>query len=67
MIEISKTQDDEVGDGTTSVCVLAGELLRQAEKLLESGIHPQTVIQGWRMASACARKRLSEVSLNHFV
>lgn len=40
LIDISKTQDDEVGDGTTSVCVLAGELLRQAEKLVQQKIHP---------------------------
>ncbi len=46
LIEISKTQDDEVGDGTTSVCVLAGELLREAEKLLQQKIHPQTIIAG---------------------
>lgn len=46
LIEISKTQDDEVGDGTTSVCVLAGEMLREAEKLLQQKIHPQTIISG---------------------
>lgn len=44
--EISKTQDDEVGDGTTSVAVLGGELLREAEKLIAQKIHPQTIIQG---------------------
>ncbi len=41
LIDCSKVQDDEVGDGTTSVCVLAGELLREAEKLIEQKIHPQ--------------------------
>ena len=46
LIEISKTQDDEVGDGTTSVCVFAGELLREAEKLFNQKIHPQTIIAG---------------------
>lgn len=44
--DISKTQDDEVGDGTTSVCVLAGELLREGEKLIQQKIHPQTIIAG---------------------
>ena len=44
--DISKTQDDEVGDGTTSVCVLAGELLREAEKLIDLNIHPQKIIEG---------------------
>ena len=43
-LDISKVQDDEVGDGTTSVVVLAGELLREAEKLVTSKIHPMTII-----------------------
>lgn len=46
IVDISKTQDDEVGDGTTSVCVLAGELLREAEHLLDQKIHPQTIVDG---------------------
>lgn len=45
-LDISKVQDDEVGDGTTSVVVLAGELLREAEKLVNSKIHPMTIILG---------------------
>ena len=44
--DISKVQDDEVGDGTTSVVVLAGELLREAEKLIAKNIHPMTIIDG---------------------
>lgn len=44
--DISKVQDDEVGDGTTSVVVLAGELLREAEKLVNKQIHPMTIIAG---------------------
>jgi T-complex protein 1 subunit beta len=48
LVEISKTQDAEVGDGTTSVVVFCGELLRQAEMLINSKIHPMTVIQGYR-------------------
>ena len=44
LVNISKVQDDEVGDGTTSVTVLAAELLREAEKLIERKIHPQTSI-----------------------
>jgi len=51
LVNISMTQDDEVGDGTTSVVVLAGELLREAEKLtLMRKLHPQTIIRGWRRA-----------------
>lgn len=58
LIEISKTQDDEVGDGTTSVVVLAGELLREAEKLLAMKIHPMTIISGYRMAADCGHNAL---------
>ena len=44
LIDISRTQDEEVGDGTTTVAVLAGELLREAEKLVNAKIHPQIII-----------------------
>ncbi|WJX82095.1 T-complex protein 1 subunit beta [Trifolium repens] len=49
-----------VGDGTTSVVVLAGELLREAEKLVAAKIHPMTIIAGFRMAAECARNALVE-------
>lgn len=65
LIDVSKVQDDEVGDGTTSVCVLAGELLREAEKLLNDNIHPQTVIAGYRLASEAAAKALEEAAVDH--
>ena len=58
LVEISKTQDDEVGDGTTSVVVLAGELLREAQKLMDKRVHPMTIIDGWRLATDIARKAL---------
>lgn len=58
LVNISKVQDDEVGDGTTSVCVLAAELLREAEKLIEKRIHPQTVVEGYRIAAAAALRAL---------
>merc|ERR1712106_632707 len=48
LVEMSKVQDDEVGDGTTSVTVFASELLREAEKLIELKIHPHTIISGWK-------------------
>jgi len=67
LIDISKAQDDEVGDGTTSVCVLAGELLREAEKLLVQKIHPQTIISGWREATEAARAALLAIAENHTV
>jgi T-complex protein 1 subunit beta len=60
LVNISKVQDDEVGDGTTSVCVLAAELLREAEKLIEMRIHPQTIVEGYRIASAAALRALDE-------
>lgn len=50
MVEISKAQDIEVGDGTTSVVVIAGSLLEQCEKLLEKGIHPTTLSEGYQIA-----------------
>jgi T-complex protein 1 subunit beta len=58
LVDISKVQDDEVGDGTTSVTVLAAELLREAEKLISQKIHPQTIIAGWRKATDVARAAL---------
>jgi len=66
LIDISRTQDEEVGDGTTTVAVLAGELLREAEKLVNSRIHPQIIIQGWRKAREVARQVLVENSTDNF-
>ncbi len=48
VIEVAKTQDDEVGDGTTTAVVIAGSLMEQAEDLLEQGIHPTVIAQGYR-------------------
>ncbi|OAE23893.1 hypothetical protein AXG93_1217s1050 [Marchantia polymorpha subsp. ruderalis] len=65
LVDISKVQDDEVGDGTTSVVVLAGELLREAEKLISQKIHPMTIIAGYRMAVECARNVLESRARNN--
>jgi T-complex protein 1 subunit beta len=65
LVDISKSQDSIVGDGTTTVAVLAGELLREAEKLVNQKIHPQIIIQGFRMARDVARKALIKVAENH--
>ena len=65
LVNISKVQDDEVGDGTTSVTVLAAELLREAEKLIAQKIHPQTIVEGYRIASVTALKALEEAALDH--
>ncbi|XP_054710311.1 T-complex protein 1 subunit beta-like [Uloborus diversus] len=59
LVEISKVQDSEVGDGTTTVAVLASELLREADKLIGSKIHPQIIISGWRKAMQEAKTALS--------
>jgi T-complex protein 1 subunit beta len=60
--DIAKTQDDEVGDGTTSVTVLASELLREAERLTQQKVHPQTIIAGWRLATEAARTALIQAA-----
>jgi len=66
LVNISKVQDDEVGDGTTSVCVLASELLREAEKLIGTQkIHPQTVVEGFRIASKAALAALEASSTDN--
>lgn len=65
LVEISKVQDMEVGDGTTSVCVLASELLRVGEELVNKAIHPQTIIAGWRKAVDVARAALTESAVDH--
>lgn len=59
LVDISKVQDAEVGDGTTSVVVLAAELLKEAERLVAMNLHPQTIIAGWRKATDCARAALT--------
>ena len=65
LVNISKVQDDEVGDGTTSVCVLASELLREAEKLVASKIHPQTIVEGYRIASKAALESLEQSAIDN--
>lgn len=65
LIDISKTQDEEVGDGTTTVAVLAGELLREAEFLINNNVHPQIIIEGYRLAYNVARQKLLESASDH--
>merc|ERR1711865_1156680 len=62
MVQLSHSQDNEVGDGTTGVVVLAGALLEGAEKLLDRGIHPIRIADGYEMACDIAVKRLQEIS-----
>ena len=64
MVEIAKTQDEEVGDGTTTAVVFAGELLKQAEDLLEQEVHPTLIATGYRMASERAYEILKGIAHN---
>uniref|UniRef100_A0A4W4GIQ4 T-complex protein 1 subunit gamma n=1 Tax=Electrophorus electricus TaxID=8005 RepID=A0A4W4GIQ4_ELEEL len=63
MIEISRTQDEEVGDGTTSVIILAGEMLSVAEQFLEQQMHPTVVISAYRQALDDMLNMLKEISM----
>ncbi|MBY8997044.1 MAG: TCP-1/cpn60 chaperonin family protein [Candidatus Thorarchaeota archaeon] len=62
VIEVAKTVDAEVGDGTTTAAILTGDLLKQAETLLDQKIHPTTIISGYRKAAAKALEVIDEVS-----
>ena len=63
VVEVSKTQDDMVGDGTTTAVILAGELLKNAEDLLEQNIHPTVMISGYRKAAKKAIEILDKKSI----
>jgi thermosome len=63
MVEIAKTQDDMVGDGTTTAVVLAGELLKKAEELLEQNIHPTIVVSGYRKAALKAVETINNLAV----
>ncbi len=63
MVEVAKTQDDMVGDGTTTSVILAGELLRKAEELLNQNIHPTVVVGGYRKAVQKAVEALGIVGI----
>lgn len=62
MVELSQSQDDEIGDGTTGVVVLAGALLEEAEALLDKGIHPVRIAEGFTHAAEMCVKRLEAIS-----
>jgi thermosome len=64
MVEVAKTQDDMVGDGTTTAVILAGELLRQAEELLGQGIHPTVIVSGYRKALEKAKETLRNIGID---
>ncbi|MDB2281380.1 thermosome subunit alpha [Halorubrum ezzemoulense] len=64
IVEVSETQEEEVGDGTTSAVVVAGELLDQAEELLDQDIHATTLAQGYRQAAEKAKGILDEEAID---
>nr|WP_232688708.1 thermosome subunit alpha [Halobacterium zhouii] len=64
IVEVSETQENEVGDGTTSAVIVSGELLSEAEDLLEQDIHATTLAQGYRQAAAKAKEFLDEQAID---
>ncbi|GFN41326.1 MAG: thermosome subunit alpha [Marine Group I thaumarchaeote] len=62
LVEIAKTTDNEVGDGTTSVVILAGSLLEHAESLLNQNVHPTIIVDGYRKAAKKAKQFLQEIA-----
>lgn len=64
LVEVAKSQDNEVGDGTTTAVVLAGELLTKAEKLLDQEIHPTVIVEGYKKASEKALEILQNLSID---
>lgn len=64
MVEVAKAQDEEVGDGTTTVIVLAGELLSKAEELVEKEVHPTVIIDGYRKAALKSLGVLDEIAVS---
>jgi thermosome len=64
LVEVAKAQDNEVGDGTTTAVVLAGELLAKAESLLDKNIHPTVIIEGYKKASDKAQEVLDKIAIS---
>jgi len=62
LVEVAKTQDEEAGDGTTTAVILAGELLKRAEDLIDQNIHPTVIASGYRLAADKAREILEKVA-----
>jgi T-complex protein 1 subunit eta len=64
LCDIAKSQDDEIGDGTTSVCIMTGELLRNVKNLIEENVHPHVIIDGFRCARDFAMTVLEELHIS---
>src|SRR3990170_285358 len=63
LVEVAKTQDDEVGDGTTTAVVLTGELLGKAEQLLDKDVHPTIIVDGYKLAAEKALEILESIAI----
>jgi thermosome len=63
MLEVAKTQDNEAGDGTTTAVIVSGELLNKAEELIEKGVHPTIVIDGYKKAAEKALETLEKIAI----
>ena len=63
MVEVAKTQDDMVGDGTTTAVVISGELLKKAEELLDQNVHPTVIVSGYRKAADKAMELLDKIAI----
>ena len=63
LVEVAKAQDNEVGDGTTTAVILAGELLSKAEGLLDKNVHPTVIIEGYKKASEKAQEILDQIAI----
>jgi thermosome len=63
MVEVAKTQDDEVGDGTTTSVIIAGELLSKAEALIDKNVHPTVIIDGYRKAADKALEIIEKIAI----
>jgi len=64
LVEVAKTQDNEAGDGTTSVVIIAGELLNNAEELIDKNIHPTIIIDGYKKAALKALETLEKLAIS---
>jgi thermosome, various subunits, archaeal len=64
VVEVAKTQDSECGDGTTTAVVLAGELLKQSEELIDANVHPTVITNGYKMAASKAVEVLESISID---
>jgi T-complex protein 1 subunit eta len=64
LVDIARSQDAEVGDGTTSVVVLAGEILKEVKEHVEQGVSSQIIIKGLRRACAMAMNKIKEIAVN---